>query len=70
MPYAALRRLSDPLAGHTGALPARQQQALQVAADAAEGPGPDRLLVGLGTLGLLADAARIEPLLCVVDDAH
>lgn len=69
MPYAALQRLGRPLTDHLGALPARQQQALAVAWGA-DGPAPDRYLVGLGMLGLFAAAGSARPLVCVVDDAH
>ena len=71
MPFAALQRLTIPLAGGLHHLPDRQRQALQVAVGVAEGPAPDRYLVGLGVLGLLAaSAGEGRPLACAVDDAH
>lgn len=69
MPYAALHRLGRPLLDHLSALPERQQQALAVAWGA-DGPAPDRYLVGLGILGLVAAAASERPLVCVIDDAQ
>lgn len=69
MPYAALHRLGRPLLDHLPALPGRQQQAVAVAWGA-DGPPPDRYLVGLGILGLFAAAGSVRPLVCVVDDAQ
>ena len=70
MPFAALQRLMIPLREHLAELPERHQQALRVAAGAAAGPPPDRFLVGLGVLGLLAAAGEETPVVCAVDDAH
>ena len=70
MPYAALQRIGTPFAGYLRALPARQAAALRIAAGIDDGPPPDRYLVGLGMLSLLAAAGETEPLVCVVDDAH
>ncbi len=70
MPYAALQRLGAPFTEHLPKLPPRQVAALRIAAGLDEGPPPDRYLVGLGMLSLLAAAGESEPLVCVVDDAH
>jgi DNA-binding CsgD family transcriptional regulator len=70
IPFAALQRLTIPLREYMPLLPERHRQALRVAAGSAEGPPPDRFLVGLGILGLLAAAGEVEPLVCAVDDAH
>ena len=70
IPFAALQRSFTSLGAHFDALPQRQQQALRVAAGLVEGPPPDRFLVGLGVLGLLAAAAEETPVLWAVDDAH
>jgi DNA-binding CsgD family transcriptional regulator len=68
--YAAMQRLLLPLRAYLPSIPGRHQEALRVAAGVAEAPAPDRFLVGMGVLGLLAAAARTAPVLCVVDDAH
>ena len=70
IPFAAVQRLIIPLRSNLASLPERHQRALNVAAGAADGPPPDRFLVGLGVLGLLALAADPRPIVCSVDDAH
>ena len=70
IPFAALQRLMTPLRVHLDALAERQRQALRTAGGVAEGPPPDRFLVGLGVLGLLAAAGLERPVVCVVDDAQ
>ena len=59
-----------PLAKHLDALPRRHRQALLIATGSADGPAPDRFLVGLGLLGLLAGAGQDTPLVCAIDEAH
>ncbi len=70
MAYATLQRLGAPFAHLVRLLPERQAAALRIAAGVEPGPPPDRYLVGLGMLSLLAAAAEHEPIVCVVDDAH
>lgn len=68
--FAGLHQLCAPLLDRAGALPAPQQAALGVAFGQRDGAAPDRFLVGLATLNLLAEAAEEAPLLCLVDDAQ
>ena len=68
LPFAALHQLCMPLLDRLDALPAPQQDALRVALGVASGAAPDRFLVGLATLTLLAEVAEEQPLLCLVDD--
>src|SRR5690349_621767 len=68
--FAALQQLCAPLIDRLHRLPGPQQDALAVAFGLRAGEAPDRFLVGLAALSLLADAAEEQPLLCVVDDAQ
>jgi DNA-binding CsgD family transcriptional regulator len=68
--FAALQQLCAPMIDQLDRLPGPQQDALGVAFGLRAGDAPDRFLVGLAVLSLLADAAEEQPLLCVVDDAQ
>ncbi|MEU3410316.1 AAA family ATPase [Streptomyces sp. NPDC006658] len=68
--FAGVHQLCLPLLGRLDRLPAPQREALQVAFGLSEGPVPERFLVGLAVLSLLAEAAEEQPLVCVVDDHH
>ncbi|GAA5139886.1 ATP-binding protein [Pseudonocardia adelaidensis] len=68
--FAALHQLCAPLLDQLAALPDPQQTALGVALGQAAGDPPDRFLVGLAALGLLAEAAAEQPLLCLIDDVQ
>jgi DNA-binding CsgD family transcriptional regulator len=70
LPFAQLHELCVPLLGGLASLPEPQQRALRVALGLEGGQPPDKLLVALATLGLLAAAADDGPVLCVVEDAH
>lgn len=70
LPYAGLQRLCMPLSRFLGELPTRQRDALRVAFGVADGPAPERYLVGLGVLSLLAAAGQNEAVICFIDDAH
>lgn len=68
--YAGLHQLCSPLLDHLERLPGPQRWALSVAFGQSEGTAPERFLVGLATLSLLAQAAESSPLLCLIDDAQ
>ena len=68
--FAGLHQLCGPLLGRLGELPEPQQAALGVAFGLRAGPAPDRFLVGLATLTLVAEVAEEAPLLCLVDDTQ
>src|ERR1700739_2195906 len=68
--FAALQQLCAPMLDKLGGLPDPQRAALGVAFGLSTGAAPDRFLVGLAALGLLAEVAEQQPLLCVVDDAQ
>ena len=68
--FAGLHQLCVPMLGRLDQLPGPQRDALAVAFGMREGPAPDRFLVGLAVLGLLAATAEDQPLACLVDDAQ
>ncbi|MBM2620805.1 AAA family ATPase [Actinoplanes sp. LDG1-06] len=68
--YAALHRLLRPWLGEIDALPEPQSDSLRTAFGRTAGPTPDRYLVGMATLTLLAEASAPQPLLCLIDDAQ
>lgn len=70
MGYAGLHRLLLPHLGRLGRLPPPQRAALSGAFGLTDAPAPDRFLVALGALTLLADVAAECPMVCIVDDAQ
>ncbi|XVV15317.1 ATP-binding protein [Actinoplanes sp. CA-131856] len=68
--YAGLHQLCRPMLAHLDALPGPQQSALRVAFGLTGGAAPDRFLVSLATLSLLAEVAGSKPLMCLVDDVQ
>jgi DNA-binding CsgD family transcriptional regulator len=68
--FAGLQQLCAPLMDHLDDLPEPQREALNVAFGRGVGDIPDRFLVGLAVLSLMAAASHEKPLLCIVDDAQ
>ena len=70
LPYAGLHALCAPLLDRLQGLPGPQRDALRTAFGLIAGPPPDRFMVGLAVLSLLADVAEERPFICIVDDAQ
>ncbi|MEV0826895.1 ATP-binding protein [Nonomuraea rubra] len=68
--FGGLHQLCAPFLDDLRRLPQPQRQALETAFGLSTGAPPDRFLVGLAVLSLLADVAAGEPLICLVDDAQ
>jgi DNA-binding CsgD family transcriptional regulator len=68
--FAGLHSLCAPMLDRLEHLPAPQRDALSTAFGLSSGPPPDRFLVGLAVLSLLAETAEEQPLVCIVDDAQ
>jgi DNA-binding CsgD family transcriptional regulator len=66
--FAGLHLLCAPMLDHLDRLAAPQREALRTAFGLSVGPPPDRFLVGLAVLSLLAEVAGERPLVCVIDD--
>jgi len=70
LPLSALHQLCTPMLSCLSALPEPQQRTLRVAFGLAAGPAPDRFVLGLAVLSLLAENAAERPLVCLIDDAQ
>ncbi|MFD6532093.1 AAA family ATPase [Streptomyces sp. NPDC060184] len=68
--FAGLHRLLRPFLDGLESLPSPQHEALASAFGLLAAPRADRYLVGMAALTLLADAATVQPLLCLVDDVQ
>ena len=68
--FAGLHQLCAPFLDRLDRLPAPQREALAAAFGLTAGKPPDRSLVALAALGLLAEVSADQPLLCLVDDAQ
>jgi DNA-binding CsgD family transcriptional regulator/tetratricopeptide (TPR) repeat protein len=68
--FGGLHQLCAPFGPQLRNLPEPQRTALETAFGLSVGSPPDRFLVGLAVLSLLADVAEDEPLVCLVDDAQ
>ena len=68
--FAGVQQLCAPLLNHHDELPEPQREALNVAFGRGVGSAPDRFLVGLAVLSLMAAAADDRPLLCLIDDTQ
>ncbi|MFJ9389747.1 AAA family ATPase [Nocardioides sp. NPDC101246] len=68
--YAGLQQLCAPLMPHLDRLAEPQRAALATAFGLSAGEPPEALIVGLAVLGLMAESASENPLVCVVDDAQ
>ncbi|WP_457057521.1 AAA family ATPase [Kribbella sp. CWNU-51] len=68
--FAGLHQLCAPMLDRVEELPVPQRDALRVAFGLQRGDTPDRFLVGLAVLGLLAGVAEEQPLACLIDDVQ
>ena len=66
--YAGLHQLLAPTLPRLHNLPSPQRDALQMAFGLRAGAAPDRFFIALAVLSLLADTAKKQPLICLVDD--
>lgn len=68
--FAGLHQLCAPMLDGLDQVPEPQRDALGTALGLRRGETPDRFLVGLAVLSLLAEGAVERPLICVVDDVQ
>ena len=70
LPFAGLHQLCAPMLDQLGSLAEPQRRGLSVAFGLDAGDSPDRFMVALATLGLMAETSEERARLCVVDDAQ
>ena len=68
--FATLHQMCGPVLDRLDRLPEPQRAALGTAFNIQEGPPPDRFLIGLAVLSLLAEVAEDGPVVCMLDDAR
>lgn len=68
LPFAGLHQLFGSMLAPVDNLPAPQRKALRVAFGIEDGDTPDRYVIALAVLNLLAALAQDRPVLCLVDD--
>ena len=68
--FAGLQQLCGSFLNRLDDLPDPQRVALTTAFGLSNGEPPDRFLVGLAVLSLLAEVAEDGPVVCVIDDAQ
>ena len=68
--FAGLHHLCVPMLHRMPTLPAPQRSALHVAFGLRGGEPPERFLVALAVLTLLAETADERPLVCLIEDAQ
>jgi hypothetical protein len=70
LPFAGLHQLCASMLGGLGSLAEPQRRALSVAFGLASGDRPDRFMVALAALSLMAETSEDRPMLCIVDDSQ
>jgi DNA-binding CsgD family transcriptional regulator len=68
--FSGVHQLLTPMLDRLERLPGPQREAVRTALGLSSGSAPDRFLVGVATLSLLAEVAEEHPLICLVDDAQ
>jgi DNA-binding CsgD family transcriptional regulator len=70
LPYAGLQQLCGPVIDRLTDLPVLHRSALEKVFGLSTGSPPDRFLVGMAVLDLVATVAQQQPLVWLVDDAQ
>ena len=68
--YAGLQQLCGPVIDRLADLPSPRRDALETVFGLRAGTPPDRFLVGMAVLDLVAMVARAQPVMWIVDDAQ